>query len=63
MGLCNGIKKVSIYILRIRDKHHYMINVIDYWVEALKSCTLSYYLVRNSRWEGEEAIEKEGLIV
>ena len=53
---------MSINILRIRVKHHYMISVIDYWVEALKSCPLSYYLVRNSRWEGE-AIEKEGLIV
>ena len=54
---------MSINFLRIRDKYHYMINVIDYWVKVLKSCPLSYYLVRNSRWEEEEAIEKERLMV
>ena len=52
------MKKESVNVIRIKDKHHYLIYAIDYRVKALKSCPPFFSQVSNSRGKKEVAIEQ-----
>ena len=52
------MKKESINVIGIKDKHHYLIYAIDYRVKALKSCSPFSSQVSNSSGKEEVATEQ-----
>ena len=52
------MKKESVNVIGIKDKHHCLIYAIDYRVKALKSCPPFSSQVSNSRGKEELAIEQ-----